>query len=398
MADDEKAERKKELRAERKAARRAERKERVQGELIAAKIPAADKPLEKKKNERRPAGKKKKKSEGKKKEKQEKKLKKRLEKRASKLEKKRQVWLEQRKEEREQNRSAKQIDFPMQKLATEGTTTRFGSVTSVNLQKIRKGAFVVDFDNVPFHAYFHRSYEKRLFVLLEGFLPGENANLSAFERRPWDQLLPGSILHVADPTLAVSAEVAQGWYVGTKDRDYTKYLAQLVDRVANELGLARSEILFYANSAGGFAALMCAGLLPGASCIVVNPQIDIARSGEPSDRKHFARAFSAEADFEALEKRFRSRFSVLEAFPSADSLPPTVYVQNTKDEKHFLQHYQVFCTAYGAPKEGGISDNGRVLTLLFDYAAGHGAEPLPLVRPLIAEALAFFKHSKRGRK
>jgi hypothetical protein len=156
------------------------------------------------------------------------------------------------------------------------------------------------------------------------------------------------------------------------------------------LGIPWTDIVFYASSGGGFAALMCARLLPGSNCIVVNPQIDIAKHGKKWHRKQFARMFAGEKQFQEVAEQHGKRLSVLEAFPDAASLPPTVYVQNSKDADHFQGHYEVFCETYSAPKEGGIGAGGRVLTLVFEHDAGHGREPRQLVRPLLAEALAFF--------
>ena len=394
VADDEKAGTKKEQDTQAKAAE--------------AKVALTDKRREKNKQKKRMEQKRIEKKrieqknlqrlEKKREEKIEQKQRERLEKKKlERLESKKQEQIERRKLEKKRARfrPQDQIGFPMQRLAQrENSAVRFSSVAAIDLLKIPRGRFVVDFDDVPVEASFRRSHERRLFVLLDGAWPNNRYS----EPHAWDSLLPGSVLHVADPTLALSDQIFPGWYIGTRDRNYTEYLARLVERIAAGLGLARSETIFYAASSGGFAALMCAKLLPGSNCIVVNPQIDVARSGRLLKKERFAQAFDEGTDFETIVQRYRGRFSVLDAFPGADSLPAIVYAQNTKDVRHVHDHYEVFCAAYGAPAEGGISDNGRILTLLFEYGGAHGAEPLPLVRPLIAEALAFFQHSRRGAK
>jgi hypothetical protein len=280
--------------------------------------------------------------------------------------------------------------LPMQRLSSQDDDiTTFESADAIDLQVFSQGRFVVDCDGVPFHAFLQRSQEKRLFVLLDGAV-SRKPDLAIFERRGWAALMPGNILCISDPTVHLFDKLAVGWYVGTHERDYTALMARLVDRVASQLGLTRSDIVFYASSSGGFAALMCARRLPGSNCIVVNPQIDIAKYAGKAHRKQFALAFAGERKFKDVAGMHSKRLSVLEAFPNAASLPPMVYVQNKKDAAHFQHHYEVFCETYAAPREGGVGAGGRVLTLVFEHGEGHGLEPRPLVRPLIAEALAFF--------
>jgi hypothetical protein len=286
--------------------------------------------------------------------------------------------------------------FPMQRTSQTPTVISFPTLDAIAL-KFSKGRFVVDIENVPFHAYFERANDKRLFVLLSGAAPGGKKSGPHFERRGLGWLLPGSILCISDPTLELSEAISLGWYVGTSEKDYTRQMAKLVDRVATELGLSHSDIFFYASSGGGFAALMCARFLPGANCIVVNPQIDLARHHR-EHRKQLAEVFAENGRFSLIAEEHSQRISVLAAFPDADKLPPTVYVQNRNDEHHFKNHFEVFCETYGAPKEGGVSANGRILTLLFEHDAGHGPEPRPLVRPLLAQALAFFDRFRPRQK
>lgn len=288
-------------------------------------------------------------------------------------------------------------EFPMQRLPGEDETfVEFSSIDAIDLRGFSKGRFTVNSEGVPFHAYFQRSQYKRLFVLLDSATSRKESALPVFERRGLALLMPGNILCISDPTSHVSDDVTMGWYVGTHERDYTRLMAQLVDRVAKQLDIRMTNVVFYASSGGGFASLMCARLLPGANCIVVNPQIEIAKHGVEEHREQFGRAFSGDANFETVSQEHSERLSVLEAFPDAASLPPTVYVQNSKDTSHFKEHYEVFCEAYSAPKEGGIGAGGRVLTLVFDHEVGHGPEPRQLVRPLLAEALAFFERFARS--
>ncbi len=182
-------------------------------------------------------------------------------------------------------------DFPMQRLSSDDDVrAAFPSIGALGLPLRPKGRFVVNCDGVPFHAYFQRTQHKRLFVLLDGAV-GEDRSIPQFERRSWAGLMPGSILCVSDPTLELSDQLSMGWYIGTQNKDYTAQMAQLVEKVATELGLSRSDVVFYASSGGGFASLMCARLLPGSKCILVNPHIDVLKHNEWMEEQ-FTKIFS----------------------------------------------------------------------------------------------------------
>jgi hypothetical protein len=273
----------------------------------------------------------------------------------------------------------------------------FAALDTLVLSGLPRHRFVVDVTGVAFHAYFQRSEYSRLFVMLGGEAPKDRKSATHFERRAWGEMLPGSVLWISDPTLDLSNEISLGWYVGTRDKDYTAEMAKLVARVAADLGVARSDIIFYGGSGGGFAALMCARFLPGVNCIVINPQIDLSKH-EAEHRRKLAKVFSGEENFKAIAHAHPERVSVLAAFPEPRNLPPLVYVQNRQDKEHFDAHYALFCETYSAPKEGGISDNGHVLTLLFEHGEGHVHEPRPIVRPLLAQALAFFDQFRKSKK
>ena len=289
------------------------------------------------------------------------------------------------------------LSFPMQQSSTEMVVS-FSALDAVALAGLQRQRFVVDVHGVVFHGYFERSDQAGLFVLLSGEAPNGGAPRPHFERRAWGEMLPGSVLWISDPALDLSDDMSLGWYVGTREKDYSLEMAKLVDKIAADLRLTRSEIVFYAGSGGGFAALMCARHLPGATCIVINPEIVLAKHADEEHLEKLAQYFSGQADFERIANEHPERVSILAAFPSADSLPPTVYVQNRHDTHHFDEHYALFCQRYSVPPEGGISANGQVLSLLFEHGSGHVREPRPMVRPLLEQALVFFRRFRQPAK
>jgi acyl carrier protein len=278
----------------------------------------------------------------------------------------------------------------------EDTVLRsFSAPKDIDLQGVDRGRLDVSCKGVTFPIYFRRASHPRLFVLLGGAVDRQTLSLPVFARRAWWPLMPGSILCISDPTLDLSEEMQIGWYVGTKEKNYTKMMARIISRVAEQLGLAPSDIVFYASSGGGFASLMCARYIPGANCIVVNPQTNL-RKYYDKHKNRLAAVFEPGADksFDTIAKESGKRISIMRAFPDADSLPPMVYAQNKLDKAHFRRHYTAFCKKYHAPIEGGVSGNGRIKTVVFESDKGHGPEPRELVKPLIEQGLAFFAKFK----
>lgn len=62
-----------------------------------------------------------------------------------------------------------------------------------------------------------------------------------------------------------------GWYYGTKDESYCDYIVDIINNFALQNNY--NNIVFFASSSGGFAALYCACKIKKSTAIVINPQI-----------------------------------------------------------------------------------------------------------------------------
>lgn len=263
----------------------------------------------------------------------------------------------------------------------------FASPEDIDLSDITEGRLDVACDGVVFPIYLKRDAGKQFVVFLAGAVNRKTMPLPVFSRWNWGPLFPCNTVSIADPTLALSEKLTLAWYIGTRKQDYTLLLARLVKQLAQKLDVATSNIIFYASSGGGFAALMCARHIPGAKCVIVNPQIDIANYYK-AHRQILAEIFAPDITFRRMRRRFGERLSVFEAFPRTEDLPLIFYAQNRADTFHFREHFTPFCETYGARIEGGFSENCRIFTKVFDAASNHGPEPREMIRPLIEESLA----------
>jgi len=144
---------------------------------------------------------------------------------------------------------------------------------------IQEGRFSVAIDEGKFEAcYWPKPGSGRLYVLLSGARDLKSRAWPNFDRWSWAPVFPGSVLCVADPTLALDTDRLRiGWYVGTRERDWLQGLADLVGAVADKAGVATRQVVCYGSSAGGFGALALACRLGDATAVAINPQTDVLK-------------------------------------------------------------------------------------------------------------------------
>jgi len=242
----------------------------------------------------------------------------------------------------------------------------------------------------------------RLVVTFMGARPaGTNAVNSRrpmFARRHWDALFRSPILAISDPQTEVDWQTSgqrAGFYIGTFEHDLVPEILALINKVCDELGIARDKVVMYGASAGGTAALLVGarrreqtGII--ASCPYLRPDKYREQMVEIAARA----AGGSVADWEQMAERTPWRSNPLTAL--RDGLNEgndtrVVVAQNLKDKTTINRHYPGIWRRFDIPPEGGVSANGRVMAMMYDAEeAGHGHEPTALSLPLIRAAYEFF--------
>lgn len=268
--------------------------------------------------------------------------------------------------------------------ALQKERARFDGVDAVALDGLKRARFRVEADGGRFDCVLSRGAE-RLFVLLSGGTNrGAGVELPRFQRWKWARDFPGHVLHVADPTLYLAADLGLGWYLGHAGANWTRTLSRLVRRVAGELGVLPEDVAYYGSSSGGFAAIAAACWTPGAGAISINPQTDVLRYHPVAVKRMLDTCFpgtSAE-DFPPAVHRQR-----LLAVGACERSPATrvLIAQNRRDEVHLDLHYTPFCEHFGIPRAGGAAPDGTKASLLFENDRGHiAAEPRELLPSLLS--------------
>lgn len=144
-----------------------------------------------------------------------------------------------------------------------------------NIKKIEDGRFNTIVNDIEFECLFIRKNAKSLYVQLSGSRELDDT-LPIFKRWSYSSFMDGSVLSIADPMYRKFDKLKLGWYYGTKEEAYCNYIIQIIESIAKYIGIKNENIIFYASSGGGYAALYCATKMEGTTAIVINPQIDLS--------------------------------------------------------------------------------------------------------------------------
>jgi hypothetical protein len=242
----------------------------------------------------------------------------------------------------------------------------------------------------------------RLVVTFMGARPaGTNAVNSRrpmFARRHWDALFRSPILAISDPQTEVDWQTSgqrAGFYVGTFEDDLVPEILALVNKVCDELGIGRDKVVMYGASAGGTAALLVgARRREQTGVIAVCPYLRPDKFREQMIEIAARAAGGDVAAWERMGERTPWRSNPLTGL--RDGLNEgndtrVVVAQNLKDKTTINRHFPGLWRRFDVPPEGGLSTNGRILTLIYDSEeAGHGHEPPALSPTLVRTAYEFF--------
>lgn len=205
---------------------------------------------------------------------------------------------------------------------------------------------------------------KNLFVVMSGSRDPEKNKWPFFQHQEWKEKLNGHVLYVADPTLFHAKELRIGWYVGTAEYDWLDAMKKLVERVAESLHIDSKNIYPIGETSGGFAALMLASKLNGATAIAINPHTQVFA--------YYKRFVSdlLESCFDGIiasrvPASLKPRFSATTAYQD-NIFAKAVILQNQQSQHHYMKHFLPFCEALNLPKDGGIDSMGRIHTILLD--------------------------------
>lgn len=244
---------------------------------------------------------------------------------------------------------------------------------------------------------------QRLVVTFQGARGGGkdsvNSSRPMFARRNWEALFEAPILAISDPQTEIdwdSNVPRTGFYMGTFANDLVPELNAMIDVFCDKLGIPRDGVLMYGSSAGGTSAILVGSRRRTKTGIVA-----VCPFLRPDKYREQVIAIGARAamggDLEQWENTLANepwRINPLVALKDgiqAGGDIRLVVAQNLKDKTTINRHFPGLWRRWDIDPEGGVSNDGRVMTLMYDSAeAGHGHEPPNCSRPLWQRAIQFF--------
>ena len=216
-----------------------------------------------------------------------------------------------------------------------------------------------------------------LTVLFHGALDRARMRAPLFSRwRFQRQMNAGPTLAFADPTLDLARTMRLGWYLGTEHVDVTSLMAQVVGKVARDLGARR--VVLVGSSGGGFAALHVGALVERAEVVAMSPQTDLRRYWPRLVWDALAPALGISR--EPTDPRTVQRISAVERMRAAGVFPRTVLVSNAGDVPHLMSHAAPLRSAY---REAG--HDTHLETVDVDLGRGHRAVGNEMYRDILTD-------------
>jgi hypothetical protein len=268
---------------------------------------------------------------------------------------------------------------------------------AISVMRVKMGLFTV---NVSINTV---RKANRLVVTFMGARGGgkdsTNSRRPMFARRNWETLFDAPILAISDPLTEIewnSNVPRAAFYTGTFEKDLVPELNALIDVFCDKLGVSRDGVLMYGSSAGGTSAILVGSRRTTKTGIVA-----VCPFLRPDKYREQVVAIGAReamgGDMEQWDAMMRDepwRMNPLVALKDGQQAGVDIRLvvgQNLKDKSTINRHFPGLWRRWDIDPEGGVSPDGRVMTLMFDSPeAGHGHEPPEFSRPLWKRATEFF--------
>lgn len=142
-----------------------------------------------------------------------------------------------------------------------------------NAKQVSNGRFRLRYKNIVWNCFLGGDVKNQEELLVSFSGAGAvRARPTRFDRWSWHEDFSGRFLSIDDPMYEIY-NVQIGWYFGNKTEDYCNYVADIVNKIKNDI--KAKEVFFYGSSSGGTAAIRVANILHYGTVFVINPQLII---------------------------------------------------------------------------------------------------------------------------
>lgn len=252
-----------------------------------------------------------------------------------------------------------------------------------------RGVHSIWHNGLPIDFQVTRNRADVLLVVFHGALE-LNATLPIFPGANVARGLGVARLAFTDPSLYLSPDLPLAWHAGNIHQpDLQEVYTRIIEKVTSSVGAKR--VILFGSSGGGFASLVQAAAIPGATALIANAQTDALLYHQDHVQTYIDLAWGG--DREAFIAA--GSHSAIEKIRKAERVPRVLYMQNSTDTFHIKGHLKPFVREFGQDPE---------MRLIFgDWGEGHIAPPKELFHaslkavvdndPLALEQLGFIPAS-----
>ncbi len=259
-------------------------------------------------------------------------------------------------------------------------------IIRINLRKFKKKKNIEDaiyqFDykgktvDFLFEGFNRFKQEKGILVCFSGAITDRvNKYAPFFSGLSIAQKLETPLIAVADPSLAISNQLALSWYAGNEGmQDLPEFIAKILDIVSKKLD---TRLTIFGGSGGGFAALSISQKIISPTNVVVwNPQTSIEKYLKPSVINYLNICFSSPDVESNIYDRLNNKgitHDLLSTYKNTKKKFNTLYLQNTGDEMHFKSHAKPLIELLGAGQvdDSSYVTNSGITFWLKHWGTGH---------------------------
>lgn len=236
--------------------------------------------------------------------------------------------------------------------------------TFLQAPRASRGIHSVWHNGLPVDFQVTRNRADVLLVVFHGALQ-LNAALPIFPGANVARGLGVARLAFTDPSLYLSPQLPLAWHAGNMHQsDLQQVYTRIINKVKRSIGAKR--VILFGSSGGGFASLVQAAAIPGATALIANAQTDALLYHQDHVQTYIDLAW--EGDRNAFVAA--GSHSAIEKIREAKRVPRVLYMQNSTDAFHIKGHLNPFVREFGQDPE---------MRLLFgDWGEGHIAPPKEL--------------------
>lgn len=224
----------------------------------------------------------------------------------------------------------------MKKLVDEVITCELDDIQNLNFPRDKQFGLVININNVKFEFLLNiKSNTDKLLV----FAPGARDPSSTMEdrKRPifhrWSWEFEESTIHFNDPTTYLSHGLLGGWGIGTMSDWYLIHIADIINKIIDNISISRNNVIFYGSSLGGFISIMLSILIKNTKSIAEIPQFDV--SLWHFTWPHLKRFCFNNLDENIILEKYGYRLDIIKMMEKEDYIPNSYIIIDCSHEYDF---------------------------------------------------------------